>query len=95
MRIIFSIVSLLVVLGVVAMLSKQQLKAVPAISAPATNPATNPASSEPVTTAVLPAIPQQPVAGGVAPQAMQIQQQIKAALDAAAQPLRSPADEKP
>lgn len=89
MRMIFGVLSLLAVLAVVAMLSNKQLKAVNNITVPSSNPVVGSSSG-----AVLPGASPEPAAGNVQQQSMQIQNQVKAALDAAAQPRVLP-DEKP
>lgn len=90
MRMILGVLSLLVVLAAVAVLASKQLKAVNSVTLPASASASNPVSG-----AVLPSASPDPAAGNVQQQSAQIQQQIKAALDAAAQPARVLPDEKP
>lgn len=85
MRMIFGILSLLLVVAVVGFLAKKQLRAVndikvPAISSPA-------AGDAPDATQVAPT-------GNAQQQAKQIQQQFKAAAEAAVQQARPLPDEK-
>ena len=92
MRMILGVLSLLVVLAAVAVLASKQLKAVNSVTLPASASAS---ASNPVSGAVLPSASPDPAAGNVQQQSAQIQQQIKAALDAAAQQTRVLPDEKP
>lgn len=91
MRMIFGVLSLLVVLAVVATLANKQLKAVNGVTLPTAAPN---AAASPAQGAVLPGASAEPLAGNVQQQSAQIQQQIKAALDGAVQPRVLP-DEKP
>ena len=91
MRMIFGVLSLLVVLAVVATLANKQLKAVNGVTLPTSAP--NPAAST-APGAVLTGASAEPLAGNLQQQSAQIQQQIKAALGGAAQPRVLP-DEKP
>ncbi len=81
MRTLFSIVGLLLVLAIVGVLAKNQLSTVKAVKLPATPGA--PAVD----------IPLSPDAG-VQQQSQQIQQQFKAAAEAAVQPQRAMPDDK-
>jgi hypothetical protein len=81
MRVIFGILSLLIVVALVGFLSKKQLSSVNEIKVPATEPAG------------MPTITAKPT-GSVQQQSQQIQQQFKAATDAAVQQARPMPDEK-
>ncbi len=81
MRSVFGVVSLLVVLAIVGLLAKKQLGAVQGMKVP-TVPGTS--SSAPSTDA----------GANVQPQSQQLQQQYKAAVDAAVQSPRAMPDEK-
>jgi pectate lyase len=85
MKGVFGLVSLLLVLAVVGLLAKKQWSSVSTITLPSvTSPANNDAANPPGTTP-----------GGTAQQqSMQIQQQIKAAAEAAVQQPRPMPDDK-
>jgi hypothetical protein len=85
MKGVFGLVSLLLVLAVVGLLAKKQWSSVSAIKLPSvTSPANNDAANPPAITP-----------GGTAQQqSMQIQQQIKAAAEAALQQPRPMPDDK-
>ncbi len=88
MRMIFGVLSLLLVVAVLGFLARKQLRAVndikvPTMSAPA-------GSDAPAITDATPALP----TGNAQQRSQQIQQQFKAAAEAAVQQARPSADEK-
>lgn len=80
MRSVFGVLTLLMVVAVVGLLAKKQLSAVSAIKPPM-----------PVASGVL---PQSPPTGNIQQQSQQVQQQFKAATEAALQQPRAVPDEK-
>ncbi len=86
MRVVFGVLSLLLVLAAVGFLAKKQLSSVgeikvPAVATPGSSGGPTPPTANPT--------------GNVQQQSQQIQQQFKAAAEAGIQPARPMPDEKP